>query len=307
MNARILLGVALLAAIACSGCGDSRTGRAQAATPAPADAASAVRAMARGNVEVPGGLVEIGAPLDGVVDSVGVKEGDSVKRGQLLLQLAGDAQRHELALAQSELELARVRHRSQQARLPAAATQAKRMAEAARAEAIDAQRADDAQQALRDIEAAVAVARAEVVVAEQKLAQARGQAARLAVRAAEDASVVRLQTQPGARVSAQAGRPLMTLLPARALQIRAEVNESFVPRIVLGMKASVRLDADASGASQGALPEAKVVRISPVFGSSRLDDEAQARGRVRVVDCFLEFDRAPPLRVGQAVRVEFHD
>ena len=110
----------------------------------------------------------------------------------------------------------------------------------------------------------------------------------------------------------QAAKPLLTLLPARALRLRAEVNEAFIGRIKLGMRARIRLDGDALDAATGAradaaLPAARVVRVSPLFGASRLDDEAAARGSVRVVDCFLEFDRPPPLRIGQTLRVEFHD
>lgn len=298
----VYLGVAVML----SACGENASKARASATMAAASAPAAIIAVARGRIEVQGGLLDLMAPQDGVVDSVAVQEGASVKRGQLLLQLASDQSRLDQAMAQAELKLARARQQAQVDRLPALRHTAERMAEAVVAQAVDEQRSDDAQQALRVLESGMKVAEAETALAEQKVSQLQSLAHRLTVVAPQDASVVRMNVQPGGRVAAQGGKPLMVLLPTKALQLRAEVNETFVPLITVGMRASVHLDGDAPGAGRTGLPGARVVRISPLFGSGRLDDEAQARGNVRVVDCFLEFDQAPSLRVGQAVRVEFH-
>ncbi len=294
----------LIAAALLGGCDDGRAVKAQAAPADPASAASHVVAMARAVVEVPGGLTEVMAPQDGVVASVAVQEGETVRAGQVLLRLSAEQQQQDLALARADLQVAQARERAHQSRLPAAQRQAQRMAAAVRADVLDAQQAEAAQQSWQDLQADAAVAKAEVVVAQQRLAQVQAQSRRLVVTAAQAGTVVRLQVQPGMRVSMQGGHPLMVLLPARALRLRAEVNEAFAARIVPGMRASVRLDADAEGPP---LPGAHVVRLAPMFGSSRLDDDASTRRNSRVVECFLEFDSPPTLRIGQSVRVEFHD
>lgn len=313
MMLRLVPLAVFVALLGVAGCNDSRGSRVNAggtaASATGSGPAQRVVAMARGTVEISGGLLEIGAPQDGIVDSVAVQEGEVVERGQVLLQLASEPLRQELAMAEAELRLARVRQAAQQARLPAAADLARRTAEAAAAGAVDAQVADDAERNLRDAEAGAGVARAESAVALQKTVQIRSQEARLTLRAAEAGQVIRLQVRPGARVFAQAGRPLITLLPARPLRIRAELNEAFLPRVAIGMQANVRPDTDGTTAAvdPGGAVQAKVVRLSPLFANSRLDDEAQPRGRTRVVECVLEFDRPPSLRVGQTVRVEFHE
>jgi multidrug efflux pump subunit AcrA (membrane-fusion protein) len=327
----LVLVLLLAVGVGLSGCGD-KSARAAAASRlapgAPAAAATAsgagaaagssgaagtagrVVAVARGSVEVPGGLFELLAPQDGLVDSVAVAEGAAVQRGQPLLQLGTEAARSDIATAQAELALARARQRAQGARLPAARQLAQRLAEAARAEAVDAQRADDAAQAVRELESLQPVATAEVALAAQKLTQAQAALRRLTLRAPIDGSVLRLQVQPGSRVSAQGGRALLVLLPARPLAVRAEVNEAFVGHVKVGMRATLHLDGDGAAEAQRAgtaLPGARVVRIAPVFGSGRLDDDAQLRGGGRVVECFLEFDQPPALRVGQSLRVEIHE
>ena len=300
--------LATAAAALVAGCNgkDPRTG----STLPMASAAPAVPrmvAIARGTVELPGGLLEVTAAQDGIVEAVAVQEGGHVKRGQMLLQLSSDRLRQDLAMARAELKLAHARQAAQQVRLPAARATAARMVEAAQAEAIDAQRADEALQTLRELEAGLIVAAAESSLAEEKLAQVQAQTQRLALLAAQDATVLKVLAQPGTRVSALSDKPLLTLLPTKALRVRAEVNETYVARVVVGMRASIHLDSEVSGAAVPTLPGARVVRLSPVFGASRLEDETQARGIVRVVECFLEFDQAPALRIGQTVRVEFHE
>ncbi|MES2184459.1 MAG: HlyD family efflux transporter periplasmic adaptor subunit [Pseudomonadota bacterium] len=263
-------------------------------------------AIARGKVEVQGGLLDIQVPVDGMVESVATAEGAEVHKGQVLLRLVSEPARLDVAAAEAELQLAQARQRAQAVRLPAAKQLVQRLDEAAAAGATDRQRADDALQAQREIEAAQAVAAADVQVARQRLAQAQSQLARLVVAAPQDGTVVRLNVQAGSRVDAQAPRAALVLLPKRPLLVRAELNESFAALVKPGMKASVALDA--AGAPSAPLPAAHVARLSRVYGPSRLDDETGAnRVGLRVVDCFLEFDQAPDLRVGQNVRVSFHD
>jgi multidrug resistance efflux pump len=300
---KTLLLVLLLSVL--QACGDGRAARAQSAPADGPPAGPVVVAMARGIVELPGGLTELTAAQDGVVASVAVQEGETVRAGQVLLRLSDEQQQQDLALARAELQVAQARELGAQARLPAAQSLAQRLAEAARAEAVDRQRADDAAQGLSELQASARIARAETAVAQQKLTQVQAQARRLVLSAPHDGSVLRLQVRPGMRVLTQGGKPLVTLLPVRALRLRAEVNEAYASRIVPGMRARLRLDGD--DAASTALPGARVVRLAPMFGGSRLDDEQQARGNLRVVDCFLEFDQAPALRIGQSLRVEFHE
>ncbi|MDA4516052.1 HlyD family efflux transporter periplasmic adaptor subunit, partial [Escherichia coli] len=54
----------------------------------------------------------------GVVQQLSVKEGQSVQRGQLLLRLADDTGQADLAVAESEAQLAKARQKARAARLP---------------------------------------------------------------------------------------------------------------------------------------------------------------------------------------------
>ncbi|MFN3730946.1 HlyD family secretion protein [Comamonas testosteroni] len=261
-------------------------------------------AVARGKIDVDGGLLDLSSAASGVVQQLLVKEGQSVQKGQLVLRLADDAARADLAVAESELQLAQTKLKTRQDRLPALKATLTRWQAAAKQGAADLQSVDEAVQALRDAQSEVDIATAEVTVAKRKAEQLRSLLQRHELRAPEAAVVVRLQAQGGSML--QSGSPVAVLLPKRPLIVRAEVNESYVTAIREGMKAQVAADADGSAARQ-AFPLATVLRISPVYGTARLQDDAQ-RGPVRVVECVLAFDQPPAnVKVGQNVRVSFHE
>ncbi|ROQ90455.1 CusB/HlyD membrane fusion family barrel-sandwich protein [Delftia acidovorans] len=300
------LAAALAVAALLAGCGPSHDAPAnagQASAKAQQNGPAAV-AVARGKIEVEGGLLDLSPAVAGVVQQLSVKEGQSVQRGQLLLRLADDTGQADLAVAESEAQLAKARQKARAARLPQLKQTLSRWQAAAREGAADAQNVDEAAQALRDAQAEIDVAAAEAQVAQRKLEQLRAQHKRQELRAPEAGTVVRLATHAGSQ--AVPGTPAVVLLPQRPLQVRAEVNESFAAAVREGMRATVTLDAD--GAAQHQLPSARVLRISPVYGTARLQDDQQ-RGPVRVIECVLVFEQAPAaaVRVGQNVRVQFHE
>jgi multidrug resistance efflux pump len=300
------LAAALAAAALLAGCGPSHDAPAnagQASAKAQQNGPASV-AVARGKIEVEGGLLDLSPAVAGVVQQLSVKEGQSVQRGQLLLRLADDTGQADLAVAESEAQLAKARQKARAARLPQLKQTLSRWQAAAREGAADAQNVDEAAQALRDAQAEIDVAAAEAQVAQRKLEQLRAQHKRQELRAPEAGTVVRLATHAGSQ--AVPGTAAVVLLPQRPLQVRAEINESFAAAVREGMQATVTLDAD--GAAQQQLPSARVLRISPVYGTARLQDDQQ-RGPVRVIECVLVFEQAPAaaVRVGQNVRVQFHE
>lgn len=260
-------------------------------------------AVARGKIDVEGGVLELAPAQDGVVQQLPVKEGQAVQTGQLLLRMGDETARADLAVAESEWRLAQARHSAKAARLPPLKTTLTRWQAAAREGAADAHSVDEAAQQWRDAQSDAEVAQAEVAVAQARVTQLRSAQKRLALLAPEAGTIVRVRTHAGSQVSP--AQTVITLLPQRPLIVRAELNESFADAVREGMRATVAVDGD--GAATAALPEARVLRISPVFGAAHLQDEAQ-RGPVRVIECVLAFDQAPTqARVGQNVRVTFHE
>ncbi|HSQ82421.1 MAG TPA: efflux RND transporter periplasmic adaptor subunit [Casimicrobiaceae bacterium] len=228
--------------------------------------------VASGQVITPA-RASIAAEITGRVVSVPVAEGDTVRRGQILVELDQTDERAALDQAHAALAQADARLRQiQQTALPAA-EQALRQAQA---NLTQAQRAwqrtsdlvaqnfvshaqlDDAQ---RNLDVAQSQLRAaELQVASERpggsdfvLAQTARRAAETAIGAAQaklDATVIRApadgvligrSVEPGD--VAQAGKALMVIAPAGETQIVVNIDEKNLGKLAIGQQALVSADA----------------------------------------------------------------
>ncbi len=249
-------------------------------------------AIARGKVDVEGGLMHLASARDGMIVDVRVVAGDAVKAGDVLValdprpvQIALDAARAELATANAQAQLLR-------AKMPAARTRSARVTEALSAGATSGQSADDARQALAELGAEIAVADAGIETAKQKVHQAEYELQARVLHAPMAGRIVSLTAHVGDIVSAQSGE-LVELLPSKPRIVRAELNEGFVAKVQVGMLAEISSDA-----APGKTWSARVTRIGDVFGRSKLLESTEEATDARDVECILElaapFPPPPP-------------
>lgn len=267
---------------------------------APASATPAYAAVARGRVDIEGGLLSLSMPREGILAKVAVHEGDQVHKGQLLAalnsepaRLAIEAAQASVAQAKAQLELLGIKH-------AAAKQRATRLAAALAAGAGDGQSADDANEAAAQLVAEQAAGRATLDMSRQKLDEARYELTQRSLFAPFAGDVVKMSAQPGASVSPSSG-PLFTLLPEKPRIVRAELNESFVGVIKPGMHAEVYANSNPATQHWGA----HVLRIAQVYGPATLENDPQIRANARTVECVLAFDKPQNLRIGQRVTVRF--
>jgi RND family efflux transporter MFP subunit len=297
MNLRpFRLPLALLAAALLVACSHDDAPATQSAT------APAYAAIARGRIDIEGGLLKLTMPSEGIVQSVNVHEGEQVKKGQLLAQLDQEPAKLLLDSALAEQQQATAQASVLEDRAKAAELRASRLEQAAKAGAGDTQSADDARDAAQQVQGELASAKAAIALATQKVTSARYQLSLHSLLAPIDGQIVQRMVQPGASVSPAAG-PIFVMLPDAPRIVRAELNESFVGVVHDGMAAEVD---DDSGSGMAPL-KAHVLRIGNVFGASTLEDDPQVRANTRTVECVLAFDQQPatPLRIGQRVVVKF--
>jgi multidrug resistance efflux pump len=290
------LPLAVLAAVLLAGCShDEAPAASKATTPAYV-------AIARGRIDIEGGLLRLTMPSEGIVQSVGVHEGEHLQKGQVLAQLDLEPAKLALDSALAEQQQASAQASALEERVKSADLRASRLEQAARAGAGDMQSADDARENAQQVKAQLDNTRASASLASQKVAAARYQLELHTLRAPIDGQIVQRMVQPGASVS-PAGGPIFVLLPDSPRIVRAELNESFVGVVHEGMAAEVD---DDSGSGLAPL-KAHVLRIGNVFGASTLEDDPQVRANTRSVECVLTFDQPPAtaLRIGQRVIVKF--
>lgn len=291
----LLLVIMLLCAGALAAC----SGKDTASKAAIAPVHGAWLAIARGQIDVEGGMIHVVASRDGRIDAVKVEDGDSVKQGDVLAVLDQSQAKIAVGVAEADLARAQAQVAVAQARIPQAQVQAARIGEAASAGAATGQSADDANAALAVLKAEIGAANATVNVARQHVDAARAELAALVIKAPAAGLIVRRTVHVGDAVSAQAATELFQLLPDRPRIVRAELNEAYVDLIKPGMRAEVVADS-----GSGTAVAARVLRVGEVFGPSRLTDDPVERAGVHDVDCILQLD-GTQFRIGQRVLVRF--
>lgn len=289
--------VLLIAALALAGC--SSTGDHAAAT-----AATPWLAVARGQVDVEGGMVLVAARADGVVATVAVTQGERVKKGQALATLDPRAARIAVAAATAEIAGAQAQRDELEVARRQAGQRTPRIEAAAKAGAASGEAADAARVAVATLDAKLAAAAAALDAARQKLAAAQLGLDATTLRAPVDGTVVTRQIAIGQTVSAAATQPLFELLPERPRIVRAQLDADAADVIHAGMRAEVVRDS-----GEGPVYVAKVLWVGQVLQSASLTRDPLARAVANDVDCTLELvapaSGTVPLRIGQRVLVRF--
>lgn len=258
-------------------------------------------AIARGKLDVEGGLVALSFSAEGVVNKIMVAEGQQVEKGQLLLQQDQRISNADQRVAESELAVADTQLQGLRDKIPELQQKAQRLNLAAQAGAMQMQLSDEAQVVLQQAQTEISIAQAERNLAKSKLSQIQSRGALLNLHAPFAATVVKINAHSGEFLAN--GQSALVLLPKKPIIVRAELNESYLQSVKVGMQAKVQIDHDSDRTD---LATARVTRISPVFIQSQLQQNSQ-QSPGRVVECILEFNTAPLTRVGQNVIVSFYD
>ena len=256
-------------------------------------------AIARGRVDVPGGLLRVAAPYGGRIERWGVEPGAAVKQGELLAQLDIREPRMALELAQAEHARAVAQLDVLRTELLVARARRERVIAAPQPGTAGTQALEDARFAVVYAGQQFAAQESAVLVEKQRVAQATQVMAAATVRAPADGRVVQRIAQVGEYVEPHG--LVLHLLPDGPRIVRADLNEALITRVQVGMRAEV-----VSVAEGSVVHGARVLNVGEVFGPPRTPDTAGSEQIAdnRVVECLLELDDKA-LRVGQRVLVRF--
>lgn len=234
----------------------------------------------------------------GRIEFLGVKEGDRVKKGQLLLKLWNDDQQAQARLAESQIALAK--SRVDEACLVAANAER----EAERQSRLRAQgfvSVGKEEQARTDAEArraACQTARADVRQAEAKWQATRVEQGRVALYAPFAGTVAKIVGELGEYSTPSPPGvptpPAIDLIDDSCLYIKAPMDEVDAPRIAAGLPVRITLDA-----LKGKTLEGRVRRVAPYVSAV----EKQARTVDVEVD-FADPAAARGLLVGYSADIE---
>ena len=236
--------------------------------------------------------------IGGRIEYLGVKEGDKVKKGQLLLKLWNDDQQAQAALSQSQIVLAS--RRSEEVCIAAvnAEKEAKRQKDLYAKGFISISREEAARTDAEVRRAGCNTAKADVLQAEAKFKATRVEQGRVALYAPFDGTVAKIVGELGEYSTPSPPGvptpPAIDLIDDSCLYVKAPMDEVDAPKIEAGQIVRVTLDA-----LPGKQLPGKVRRVAPYVSAV----EKQAR----TVDIEVDFDSPETtgkLLVGYSADVE---
>lgn len=302
--------------------------------------APAIVLASPGRIEARSDLVNVGAAIDGVVRAIHVQEGQAVKRGDVLADLACDDLQSALEVATAnrdslkdarlrlqrgsrpeEREAATQKTIAAKAVLDQAEAQLGRMSKLYDAEEVsrltfeEAQRDKDVaqaqfKQAQRNEELVnagplpedLARADADLSAAEAGIKLAQDKLDKCVVRAPIDGTVLRVLLREGESFGLVAPRPLFTLADVSGRRVRAEVDENDIANVHVGQKLLVSADAYSHRTFVGV-----VTKLADVMGRKSVvtGDPAQKADR-DILEVTADLDQpANALPIGLRVTVQF--
>jgi HlyD family secretion protein len=220
--------------------------------------------------------------IGGKISKLPVKEGDQVKKGQLLLELWNQDLVAQALLAEREVVYTRSRSRSACLKADVSQREAKRLLKLRKSNAVSEERTDKAVAEAEALEAECQAARTQVSVGEARLAVARANLERTRLLAPFDGVIAEINGELFEYVTpSPVGVPIppaVDIIDHACFYVTAPIDEVDAGGIRVGMTARITMDAFADRSFNG-----KVRRIADYV----LDLEKQAR----TVDVEVEFSK----------------
>jgi multidrug resistance efflux pump len=293
-----------------------------------------------GYVDGEHGVTSLFPTQPGRVAAIRVSEGESVEVGTVLIRLEERAAQLRVHQAEADLDAAQAQlcqtrklpqqHAAKVAQQRAAIEATERRLSAARhtlarkrhlqkIEQIPGEEVEAATDLVAELEAAlraererlrelelvdplvqVACAEALVVGKQAQRDEARHALDECSLRAPVAGTVLRMLVSVGDMLAAQSRQPAVLFCPRGPRIIRAEVEQEFAGRVVLGQDACIQDDSSAAPTWKG-----QVIRISDWYTQRRsIVQEPLQFNDVRTLECIIQVNPdQPPLRIGQRVRV----
>ena len=236
--------------------------------------------------------------IGGRIEYLGVKEGDRVKKGQLLLKLWNDDQQAQAALSQAQVVLAGKRVEEVCIAAVNAENEAKRQSALRDKGFVSSSREEAARTDAEVRRASCNTAKADVAQAEAKLRATRVEQGRVALYAPFDGTVAKIVGELGEYSTPSPPGvptpPAIDLIDDSCLYVKAPMDEVDAPKIKPGQPVRITLDA-----LPGQQIPGTVRRVAPYVSAV----EKQAR----TVDVEVDFDQPAAtgkLLVGYSADVE---
>ena len=241
---------------------------------------------------------KLSATMGGRVEVMAVKEGDRVRKGQLLMKLWNDDQQAQSALAMTQVETARKRVAEACSMASNAESEAQRQASLFTQGFVSGSRDEQARAEAQARRAGCDAAKADVVQAQARVSVTRVEQSRTVLYAPFAGTVAKIVGEVGEYSTPSPPGvptpPAIDLIDDTCLYVRAPMDEVDAPKIVAGQVVRISFDALPKQSFPG-----RVKRVAPYVSA------VEKQARTVDIEATLDSDKAPArLLVGYSADVE---
>ena len=241
---------------------------------------------------------KLSATMGGRIEVLAVKEGDQVKKGQLLMKLWNDDQQAQSTLAQTQVQSAQKRVVEACTVAANAEAEAKRQSALFQKGFVSGSRDDQARADAQARRATCDAAKADVMQAQARVNATRVEQKRTVLYAPFAGTVAKIVGEVGEYSTPSPPGvptpPAIDLIDDTCLYVRAPMDEVDAPKISAGQTVRISFDALPKQSFAG-----KVKRVAPYVSA------VEKQARTVDIDATLDTDKTPPkLLVGYSADVE---
>jgi HlyD family secretion protein len=287
--------------VALVGAMQARKGKSQSVTVTKARVKDVVMTVKAPGAIEPRTIVKISADIPGRVTHLAVREGDDVKRGQLLLELDNTQYSSNVQQTQASLVAARARLAQAQTTWKVAQSQYDRRKALYERKVISSQEMDTAENEYVSARAGQDAAREEVSRLNAALTGARDNLSKTTYRSPIDGKITSLNIEEGEIVITgtmnNAGTQILSVADISKMLVKADVDETDVVDVSPGQPAKITVDA---------LPDTSFAGVVTEVGNSasRETNTAGASGQTNFQVKVLFHDTVAAVRPGMTADVE---
>lgn len=244
-------------------------------------------------------MVKINAEVSGEITALPVKEGDKVRKGDLLVRIKPDQYQAQVDRAEAGLSSARASLNLQKANLEKVESEFKRAQELYAKTLLSEQEFIAAKTSMNTAKSQYESAQAGVRQAEASLRDARESLAKTAIFAPMNGTVSQLLMELGERVSGSSftqGTHIMTVADLSAMEARVDVGENDIVTISIGDTSRIVIDAFPDQKFNGVVYEIANTATSKGLGTQ--DEVTNFQVKIRV------FNEKVALRPGMSMTAD---
>lgn len=253
--------------------------------------------------------VKISPDVSGEIIALYVKEGDKVKKGQLLVKIRPDVYESYLDRATASLNNSKANLANSEARFVQAEQAYKRNTKLHNDKVISDADYEQIKSAYMVAKADVEAARFNIKSAEASVKEAKDNLFKTTIFAPVDGTVSKLNVEEGERVvgtTQMSGTEMMRIANLNSMEVNVDVNENDINRLSLGDTATIEIDAFIDKKFKGIVSE--IANSANVVGSSA-DQVTNFSVKIRVLpesyaDLVKDKNQVSPFRPGLSATVD---